>query len=263
MNTLTIGRVAEYAGITVKTVRHYHRLGLVAEPVRDDSGYRRYGSAELLRLVQVRTLAVAGVPLAEIGTMLDAEPEQFAAALDRVQQELNDRIEELIARREMLRHLGEGDRLLLPDRACALLERLPQLGFTPEDVALARDGMILVRALVPESFEDHLAQNERVLDDPVYVGLTRQMWHAADWALDDPRIDQLATAVAEHLIADPSLLPSLTELQARDDALTRYELLSDHGEEQSPAWARMGELIQAKLQAAGIGTADQFSGWVG
>ncbi|MGH8964270.1 MAG: MerR family transcriptional regulator, partial [Actinomycetes bacterium] len=52
---LTIGQAAAFAGVTVKTVRHYHRHGLVPEPGRDGSGYRRYGSDDLLRLVQVRT----------------------------------------------------------------------------------------------------------------------------------------------------------------------------------------------------------------
>ncbi|WP_348538150.1 MerR family transcriptional regulator, partial [Nocardia cyriacigeorgica] len=54
---VTIGQAAAFVGVTVKTVRHYHKLGLVAEPGRDSSGFRRYGSAELLRLVRVRTLA--------------------------------------------------------------------------------------------------------------------------------------------------------------------------------------------------------------
>ena len=40
---LAIGQAAAFAGVTVKTVRHYHRLGLVKEPERDSSGYRRYG----------------------------------------------------------------------------------------------------------------------------------------------------------------------------------------------------------------------------
>ncbi|SDM04674.1 MerR family transcriptional regulator [Nonomuraea jiangxiensis] len=36
---------AGFLGVTVKTVRHYHKLGLVKEPERDSSGYHRYGSA--------------------------------------------------------------------------------------------------------------------------------------------------------------------------------------------------------------------------
>ena len=41
---LTIGQLAAYAGVTVRTVRHYHQIGLLPEPERDASGYRRYGA---------------------------------------------------------------------------------------------------------------------------------------------------------------------------------------------------------------------------
>ncbi|HEX4226607.1 MAG TPA: MerR family transcriptional regulator, partial [Pseudonocardiaceae bacterium] len=51
---ITIGQAAAFAGVTIKTIRHYHVHGLVQEPERDSSGYRRYGSTDLLRLVQVR-----------------------------------------------------------------------------------------------------------------------------------------------------------------------------------------------------------------
>ncbi len=64
--------------------------------------------------------------------MLDADAEQFAAALTRVEQDLDARIDELTSRREMLRRLEHGDRLLLPERACDLLQRLPELGCTTE-----------------------------------------------------------------------------------------------------------------------------------
>jgi len=57
---LTISQAA-VASATVKIMRHCHRLGLVDEPRRDSSGYRRYGSSDLLRPVQVRTLDEAGV----------------------------------------------------------------------------------------------------------------------------------------------------------------------------------------------------------
>ena len=42
---LTIGELASYAGVTVRAVRHYHAKGLLPEPERDHSGYRRYGAA--------------------------------------------------------------------------------------------------------------------------------------------------------------------------------------------------------------------------
>ncbi|MEV6561511.1 MerR family transcriptional regulator [Nocardia sp. NPDC051756] len=75
----TVDRAAAFAGVTVATLREYHRHGLVGEPECDSSGARRYRPAELLRLVQVRTLAGAGVPLAEIGDLLD-----YLAHVERV-----------------------------------------------------------------------------------------------------------------------------------------------------------------------------------
>ncbi|HEY2442421.1 MAG TPA: MerR family transcriptional regulator [Streptosporangiaceae bacterium] len=248
---ITIGQAAAFAGVTIKTIRHYHLLGLVDEPDRDRSGYRRYGSADLLRLVQIRTLADAGVPLAEIAPILDADPDRFTAALVEVERRLTERINELIARRDMLHRLSGGDRVLLPDRACAILDRLPGLGFTDDLVTTAREGLVLVRTLVPENFEDYLALIERTIDDPHYVSLIQRWSVAGDWAPDDPRVEELATAWADHLLANPSLVPTLPGLQARDDGATRNEVLSHHGEEGKPAWARMTMLIEARLAGSG------------
>ena len=252
MTGVTIGQAAAFAGLTVKAVRHYHRHGLIDEPRRDSSDYRRYGSADLLRLVQIRTLAAAGIPLAEIRVLLDADPDRFATALVDVERRLTDRIEDLIARRDTLRRLADGDRALLPDRALALLDSALALGFTADEVALVREGLVLVMALAPEGFDDYLSQAERVLDDPRYILLIKRMWRAAEWEPDDPRVDELATAVADHLIADTSLLPIPTGLQARSDGAIRYELLSRHEEDQTPASARLAALIKTRLRLAGI-----------
>lgn len=249
---ITISQAAAFAGVTVKTIRHYHQNGLIDEPRRDSSGYRRYGTADLLRLVQVRTLAGAGVPLAEIGTILDADPDQFATALVAVEESLTSRIEELIARRETLRQLAHGDRVLLPERALALLDRMPGLGFTADDVTTAREGLILVRALMPEGLDDYLFQIEHGLDDPQHVAIIKLTWSAGNWDPDDPRIEELAEEVASHFLADPSLLPTLTGLQNRDDGKTRYELLTHHGEDERPGWTRLTALIEKKMRAAGV-----------
>lgn len=251
-NGLTIGQAAAFASVTVKTVRHYHRLGLVAEPKRDDSGYRRYGSTDLLRLVQVRTLAGAGVPLAEIGDLLDADPARFAAALADVQRRLTERIEELAARRDTLHRLAHGDRVLLPDRAGAFLDRLVELGFSPDYVASQWEALVLWRALLPESFDDFLTRLECRLDDPVLVELTKRSWDALSWNPDDPRIDELASALANSLLTNRARLAMPTGFQARPDIATRYELINHHREDQSPTVARLTALVEAHLRAAGV-----------
>lgn len=251
-NGVTIGQAAAFVGVTVKTVRHYHKLGLVEEPERDGSGYRRYGSAELLRLVRVRALAAAGVPLAEIGGMLGADAERFAAAVGDAERRLTEQIEELVARREMLRRLADGDRALLPYRAVALMERMPGLGFSADEVAALRDGWVLARALVPDGFDDYLTDVEEAVEDPRFIDLIRRGAEAAHWAPDDPRIDELATAMAEHYLANPAQLKTVTALQARTDAATRYQLIAHHGHEHGSVAARLVALVETKLRAAGI-----------
>ncbi|SEH01019.1 DNA-binding transcriptional regulator, MerR family [Nonomuraea solani] len=249
---LTIGQAAAFVGVTIKTVRHYHRLGLVTEPERDGSGYRRYRSADLLRLVQVRTLAGAGVPLAEIGDLLDADPEPFAAALDDVRRRLTERIEDLSARRDTLHRLAHGDRVLLPDRACAVLDRLAELGFDAGYVAAQREALVLTRALIPEIFDGFLTRLERSLDDPEHVELTKRGLDASSWDPDDPRIEQLATALAGKLLADRTELAMPAGFGNRSDKAARYGLVNHHREDQEPSIARLNALIEAKLRAAGI-----------
>jgi DNA-binding transcriptional MerR regulator len=251
-NEVTIGQAAAFAGVTVKTVRHYHKLGLVKEPERDSSGYRRYGSADLLRLVQVRTLAGAGVPLAEIGPLLDADSVLFASAVADVERQLTKRIEELTARRDTLHRLADGNRALLPDRAVALLEQMPGLGFTADEVTAARESCVLAKALVPEGFDDYLTHVEHALQDTRFVALSRRAAETATWAPDDARIDELATAIADHYLANPAHLKIVTGLQARTEAATRYKLVAHHGEEQAPASAQLVTLVEAKLRSAGI-----------
>lgn len=249
---VTISQAAAFAGVTVKTVRHYHKHGLVEEPRRDSSGYRRYGSADLLRLVRVRTLAAAGVPLAEIGPLLDAAPEQFAVAIADVQRRLSERIEALIARRDTLDRLADSDGVVLPDRARAFLNRLPDFGLSPDDVTKIREGLVLTRALVPGGFEDYLTRVEHALHDPRFVALAKRSWEAEAWGPDDPRIEELATATVEHFLANPQLLAILTSLQGpTDDDAARYRIISDYGNDQA-ALARLTRLIETKLRAAGV-----------
>ena len=65
-----IHEFAELAGVTVKALHHYDRLGLL-KPKRTDSGYRMYAERDLERLEQIIALKFLGVPLKQIKTVLD------------------------------------------------------------------------------------------------------------------------------------------------------------------------------------------------
>lgn len=89
--------LAELAGTTVNTIRHYHRLGLLEEPERRHNGYKQYGNRELARLLSIRRLVELGVPLARIG---EAGPEGIGPeALRQVDAELAADIGRLVRSR--------------------------------------------------------------------------------------------------------------------------------------------------------------------
>jgi DNA-binding transcriptional MerR regulator len=249
---LTIGQAAAFVGVTIKTVRHYHRMGLLDEPPRDSSGYRRYTSTDLFRLVQVRAVADAGVPLGEIRELVDADPQRFADALADVERRLDERIAQLVARRDTLHRLVDGDRALLPDRACAVLNRLTELDLPADFVAAEREALVLARALAPDFFEGFVAQLEQRLADPTYVELQRRGWEARTWDPDDPRLDELATAIADNLLTHRAQMEAQRGYFSTPDATARYELINNHRADQLPGLARMTALIEAKLRGAGI-----------
>lgn len=86
--------LARLAGTTVNTIRHYHRVGLLEEPVRRPNGYKQYGEQHLLRLLGVRRLAELGVPLARISE-IDARPEATTEVLRDADRDLASSIDRL------------------------------------------------------------------------------------------------------------------------------------------------------------------------
>ncbi|MFC7531691.1 MerR family transcriptional regulator [Actinoplanes sp. GCM10030250] len=90
--------LAELAGTTVNTIRHYHRLGLLDEPERRHNGYKQYGTPELVRLLRIRRLVGLGVPLAWIGEA-GADGNLSPEALRQVDAKLVAEIERLVRSR--------------------------------------------------------------------------------------------------------------------------------------------------------------------
>lgn len=189
---LTIGELASYAGVTVRAVRHYHAKGLLPEPDRDHSGYRRYDARAVAELIKIRTLAEAGVPLARVAELLDAGPDEFAAAVADIDRRLRAEIRERQRHRDRIAQLAAGDNLALPPEAVAYLDRMRSLGFSDLLIAGERDAWILVAAQMPEHMPLFMALKETQLDDAATDELLRELGDAIEWEPDDPRLPALA-----------------------------------------------------------------------
>ncbi|EOD63099.1 MerR family transcriptional regulator [Amycolatopsis vancoresmycina] len=66
----SIGELAEAGGVTVRTLHHYDRIGLVSPGERTPAGHRRYREADVRRLYRVRTLCGMGLSLDEVAVVL-------------------------------------------------------------------------------------------------------------------------------------------------------------------------------------------------
>ncbi|HUU61419.1 MAG TPA: MerR family transcriptional regulator [Acidimicrobiia bacterium] len=80
---LTIGALARLAGVTVRTLHHYHRIGLVVPEERTGGGYRLYGRSQVERLQEVLFFRELGFGLEEIRRIVDEPSYDRAAALAR------------------------------------------------------------------------------------------------------------------------------------------------------------------------------------
>src|SRR4051812_37648936 len=69
VSTYRIQQFAARAGVTVKTLHHYDRLGLL-RPQRTPAGYRVYTDVDLQRLAQITALKLVGIPLKQIAPLL-------------------------------------------------------------------------------------------------------------------------------------------------------------------------------------------------
>lgn len=188
---LTIGQLAATAGVSVRTVRHYHHIGLLPEPERDASGYRRYSAQAAVELIRIRTLADAGVPLARIDAVLRAQPAEFAAAITDIDAELRRRIDQLTEHRRRIAGLAGGERLVLPPEVVAVLDRMRRIGVSERTVRLERDARILIHALEPHTTQEWIHGQNARFDDPEKTRLYLACDESVDWDPHDPRVDQL------------------------------------------------------------------------
>jgi len=194
---LTISQLASYAGVTVRAVRHYHAKGLLAEPERDYSGYRRYDAKAVVELIKIRTLAEAGVPLARVQELLDADEEEFAAAVAEIDRRLRREIRERQEHRRQIAKLAAGDSLSVPDEVVEYLDALRARGVPEAVVEGERDGWILMAARWPEKIPEFMTEKLAQLEDPRTVRLYRLIGELLEVGVDEERLNAVADLIAE------------------------------------------------------------------
>lgn len=246
--TFTVGELAKITGVTVRALHHYDDIGLVEPSQRSAAGYRLYGDDDVLRLQQVLLFRELGLPLDEIGAVLD-DP-----AFDRARA-LREHRAALTTRRARL------------DAMIAALDtalRLEEKPMTTADLTSLFDGF---------SHDEHDAEaRERWGDTDSYKESARRtkQYGKADWdkirgeadaiygelaalmrahvAADDPRVAEqveahrahidrwfypcsieMQRALAEMYVADPRFTANLDKLGAGFARYLRDAILARRG----------------------------------
>lgn len=101
--TYTVGQVSGFAGITVRTLHHYDRTGLLTPSERSPAGYRLYSDADLARLQQILFYRELEFSLEEIQVILE-DPQ--ANAVDQLRAR-HKRLSEQIAKLQRLVEVAE------------------------------------------------------------------------------------------------------------------------------------------------------------
>lgn len=219
----TIGELAKAAGVTVRTIRHYESVGLLAPTERSDGGHRRYGEPALRRLRRILTLRELGFGLETIGRLLAAESraallETTTRQLERteVELEVGQRLRERLGRIvSLLERAGEAsmdqliDELEVGDMTVNLSRIYTRLGDAGEtdladtsrvkkthpvieaggalDELGAQIGMVLATSELPDR---HQAWLKRIENDLMDIGSDLSVPFDPDQADSRPRVGQ-------------------------------------------------------------------------
>lgn len=236
--------LAELAGTTVNTIRHYHRVGLLNEPERRYNGYKKYGVRDLVRLLRIRRLAELGVPLSRIAEVsqggetapatlreLDAE---LAASAKRIQQ----------ARADITVILTEQAPPDAPAGFAAVASRLSE----PDSSILH----VYSRIYNEDAMNDLRRMVEVDLEAGEVGGEIDALSADADEQTRQRLAEQLAPSIAQNLIEYPWLLDPAQKM-SRNRYRAQQTFVAAAVELYNPAqldvFARAGALATESLQA--------------
>ncbi|MGW6459505.1 MerR family transcriptional regulator [Streptomyces sp. NPDC055078] len=204
---MRIGEIAALVGVTPRTVRHYHHLGLLPEPERRPNGYRDYGLQHAVVLARVRRLTELGLGLAEVR---DVIADDAGRELVEVLEELDaDLVRQEAAVAEQRARLGflieQAKEGRLPVEGPVSPELAGLLGaLGPSDspmVAKDRSHMALLDSVMaPEERKRMFTALRPMMEDPEWLARVQELYERlddlADADADDPRVGPLSDDLA-------------------------------------------------------------------
>ncbi|MEU8796119.1 MerR family transcriptional regulator [Spirillospora sp. NPDC048819] len=206
---MRIGELAALVGVSTRTVRHYHHLGLLPEPLRLSNGYREYRLKDAVVLARVRRLVELGLSLDEVRDVLaDERGRELRDVLVELDADLARQQEAIGARRARLAVLLE-EAELRPDSAVSpeMAEALRGLPPGSRFAELDREMLALVdTAAGPDERDEFLAMLRPLMKTARDTGIYARLDELAEARPDDPRVAGLAADLAGQLTGEMAAL---------------------------------------------------------
>ncbi|MTB89069.1 MerR family transcriptional regulator [Aeromicrobium senzhongii] len=218
------GELAELAGVTVRTIRHYHQIGILEEPPRSLNGYREYGVGHLVRVLRIKRLADLGFALQDLPLDDDADHDSRLASLDA---ELAAQIDRLTRQRAVIAALRAGG--ASPDLPPELATHAAlAVGLPPRMAKLEREQVLLLAHLGGEEASRLLEDLHERLAEPAVTaafGSIYERFDLIDESTPAVELDRLVTESTEALVAALGDLDLTTPL----DLGSAEGLIDEHG----------------------------------
>ena len=243
--------LAELAGTTVNTIRHYHRIGLLNEPERRYNGYKQYGVRELICLLRILRLVALGVPLGQISSV-GAGGQSTLTMLQELDADLVLRIERLQQARA--------------DIAAILRDDAPPdapLGFVSIASRLSESDQSILHISNQLYDEDARADLRRMVELDTDAGALGREIDGLPAAADETTRERLAVSLApvlaQNFVDYPWLMNPVQHL-AKGERVTRRTFVKALAELYNPAQldvlARAGLLAKKQLRTEGSSSDD-------
>jgi DNA-binding transcriptional MerR regulator len=184
MKTYSVKKLSSLAGVSVRTLHHYDRLGLLKPSVRTEARYRLYGEKELIRLQQILFYKELDFPLQEIRQVLEDPDFDLVTALKSHKTALKDRRDRLTTL------LGTIDKTIskLKGEQIMVTDEELYAGFPKEQAeAYRQEAAAKYGAKVVEDSENNLRKMTK-----------------ADWANEKGEAEDIARTLAGLMHKDPS-----------------------------------------------------------
>lgn len=254
--------LAGLAGVTVRTLRHYHQTGLMPEPARHHNGYRDYTVHDVVRLLRIRRLAALGIPLDRMPRLLDDADADAGSTLDELDAELALQIERLSAQRAVIAHLrAHGATPDVPPELAPFLAVFASAQLPASVVQHDRDQSVLIAHLAGQDGLRYLtAVYERLAAPEVAPKVAEITRGYAD--LGPQSTDAEIVAIADLFVT--TLDPLLDEFGPDVDGIAwsgSLHLLTEYAEDAlNDAQRACLQLVETRLQARRPAAAEPVAG---